>query len=250
MMLICRVFKNQMSKFLIKTANSGTLPNGETMKAATISADNLYAGWNQQYTATLNKLVETVTDIDGWTAPNTPAERFMATIGDYGYRRNLFYVDGPINGIKGLLHRGFNPLSPTNLKTLIETGISGGEKGATAIAQVSETLQKTFGAYSYMNDALLTDFVQQVESDMLQEVVNMDTHIKELNGMLDIFQEFMPAYQAFVANKAQTFVTFTTNYIMLKLGTGSGLSTELAQLVWTAGELAKKVEELRFQSTS
>ncbi|KAL7621055.1 hypothetical protein AAE478_008367 [Parahypoxylon ruwenzoriense] len=270
----------QMPKWLLKTAYTGQLPGGGVMKAPTLSAANIAAGWNKVYSVSLNKLVETVTDQKDWTFPDTPAQRFGAIVGDFGYRYGLFFVDGPMNGIKGKLFQNFNPMSSINLKNLLTIGINGGTAAEPAITAVSETLQKvrlpayfpvayhyildygiapvnalltkfgthqTFGVFNYMNDALIAGFVDRTRADQLKEIQNMDQYINELAGMLAVWLEFEPAYYAMAAAKAATFVKFTTNYIMLRLGTGAGLSNDLAQLVWTAGQLSKQVDQLRFQ---
>lgn len=128
-----------MPKWLLQTAYSGHLPGKGVLKATTLSASNILNGWNKQYSTTLNKLVETVTDQPDWTTPNTPAERFGATIGDYGYRAGMFLTDRGINAAKGALHRNYNPMSPANYENLLS--VVGSNTGKIEAEKVASVLQ-------------------------------------------------------------------------------------------------------------
>jgi hypothetical protein len=114
-----------MAKFLLETAANGKLPDGEAMKSATLSAQNIYNGWLKPYSspAVLNKLWETVTDQADWTAPTTPADRFHALISDYGYRKGLFFVESGINLVKGNLFKNQFPFARKAVKNIANSGL-------------------------------------------------------------------------------------------------------------------------------
>ncbi len=76
----------------------------------------------------------------------------------------------------------------------------------------------------------------------------MDEHMPELKGIKAIFDEFLPAYQDAVAEKAATFVKGVYNYILFNVpAEKAGLSDHLGKLLWTTGYYAKKASDLKWQ---
>lgn len=133
-----------MPKQLLQTAYTGILPGGGVMKAAKLSGEKILAGWQKEYSVTLKQLVEAATDQDGWTAPNTPADRLGCIIGDYGYRGGMFLVDASINLVKGALHKGNNPMADDRLKGHLKLALStfgAGTEAGKSISKITTTLQ-------------------------------------------------------------------------------------------------------------
>jgi hypothetical protein len=100
------LFENQLPKKLLETAITGVLPYvglgvAPVLSAALITDANLVAGWNKLYGAgiKLNDFFEAITDVPkNYVAPlNTPAERLMTAIGDWGNMQNLLLIEGHIN---------------------------------------------------------------------------------------------------------------------------------------------------------
>ncbi|KAF3055152.1 Killer toxin subunits alpha/beta [Daldinia childiae] len=239
----------QMSKWLLQTAYTGRLPDGNTMKAATLTASNIAAGWNKPYDVPLNKLVEVVTDQKDWFPPDCPSQRFGVINGDYGYRYSLLYVAAQLNAIKGRIFRNVNPLSEAKLKQLLDTAIAGGSDAGSAIKTIIEVLQMTFGVFEYINDSSIASTIDRTRADQRREIQNMENHISELRGIAAVWDEFEPAYYAMVSARATRFVLFTTSYITLRLGQ-TYVNSDLARLAWTAAQLSYKIDRLVVQTGS
>jgi hypothetical protein len=148
------LFENQLAKKLLETAITGILPHvglGVTpvLNAALITDANLVAGWNKLYGAgiKLNDFFEAITDVPkNYVAPlNTPAERFMTVIGDWGNMRNLLLIEGHINWVKGQLWNLNNPMSATKLSALLKSALQG---NANAAEQIEVVLQSVSNAKS------------------------------------------------------------------------------------------------------
>ncbi|KAH6687317.1 symbiotic chitinase [Plectosphaerella plurivora] len=237
----------QMAKHFIYSAYHGTLPYIRgPMTALPLSAENLAAGWNYQYTRALNSLATTVTDVKDWTAPNTPAERFMTVIGDYGYRSGLFYAEAALNGVKGSLHRFVQPMDIDRFEDILTTVAANG-KGAEAAAQeIAVKLQLVFGTFEYMNHPVLKPLAAISRKAMLVEVQNMEQYVPPLKGILDIWLEFEPGYYRAIELFAQNWIQEATANVIMRLGSPADLSGQAAFLAWTAQKLADRKDELKF----
>ncbi|TLD08608.1 uncharacterized protein PgNI_07375 [Pyricularia grisea] len=222
-------YELQMPKFLLDTAVTGILPNGKIMRAAKIPIENLIAGWNQQYTVTLTKLVEDMSHIPGWTNPDTPASRVMAVLGG-----------GKIMGDEAVM-------AASTLKNKIQEAINlaGTKEGNEAAAYIATKFQQAFGAFNYMNHDQLAASVGAVDAVLLREIGFANDNIGELQGLVEIFNEFMPAYREMAGNNARDWYSTAAAQIFLRLGDGTGLGIEaLEKMVWTVSQLSRKANEL------
>lgn len=66
-----------------------------------------------------------------------------------------------------------------------------------------------------------------------QEIRNMDEHIPELKGILNIWFEFLPAYQEAIAGTARLFVTSTYDYLVREVSTDAASTIHIAKMLHT-----------------
>ncbi len=267
-------FEVQFPKKLLQTAYTGMLPNvglGVTklLAAAPITEENLYAGWNKLYASSLslNQFYEVITDVPKtYVAPlNTPADRLMTAIGDWGNMQNLLLVAGHVNWVKGKLFSLENPMAQATLKAAVTAALKGDADAAKKIEVVLQSVSwhakpfdmyvrvltgclQVFAVFNYMNDAGTAVPWRTAYGQINKEIENMDEHMPELKGIKAIFDEFLPAYQDAVAEKAATFVKGVYNYILFNVpAEKAGLSDHLGKLLWTTGYYAKKASDLKWQ---
>lgn len=143
------LFEVQFPKKLLETAVTGILPKvgvGVTplLKAARLAEDSVYTGWNKLYASNvnLNQFYEAITDVPKtYLAPlNTPADRLMTTIGDWGNMQNLLLVAGDVNWVKGKLFSLENPMAQSTLKTAVKAALGGDENAAKKIEVVLQNV--------------------------------------------------------------------------------------------------------------
>lgn len=97
-----------------------------------------------------------------------------------------------------------------------------------------------------MNDAATELAWRAAYQHINAEIENMDQHMPELQGIKAIWDEFLPAYQRAVADKASEFVRkvyFHIHYAVPK----TGLSDHLGKMAWTTKYYAKKAADLKWQ---
>lgn len=143
------LFEVQLPKKLLETAVSGVLPKigqGVTpiLKTARLAEDSLYAGWNKLYapSVNLNKFYEVVKGVpSSYVAPvNTPADRLMTAIGDWGNMQNLLLVAGDVNWVKGKLFSLENPMATSTLRKAVSDALKGDEMAAKKIEVVLQSV--------------------------------------------------------------------------------------------------------------
>nr|QDJ94336.1 chitinase chiC3 [Cordyceps cicadae] len=211
-------FEIQMIKQLLETAITGVLPHvplgsvsiTPVLTAARLLETNLVNGWNKLYPASspLPPIVQNVVGLTGvpaaYTAPdNTPADRIMSAIGDWGNMKNMLLVQDHINWVKGKLFGLQNPISERSLARTIKKALAGDVAQA---KHISNMIQSVFAVFSYINDAYSEITERQSYEQLTAEIGYMDQYIAELKGIKDIWHEFMPAMRDAVGNKAVTFV--------------------------------------------
>jgi hypothetical protein len=105
-----------------------------------------------------------------------------------------------------------------------------------------------FSVFNYMNDAAVDVVWRNAYGQIIREIENMDQYMPELKGIKPIMDEFMPAYQKAVADKAAMFVNDVYNYVTFTVPSDkAGLSDHLGKLLWTVGYYAKKASDLKWQ---
>lgn len=249
------LYELQMIKQLLTTAYTGYLPSvtgAVLMSAQKLTEAALLAGWNKVYSSavTLNRFYEAVSGVpSSYTTPaNTPADRIMTVLGDWGNMKNLLLVRGDINWVKGQLFSLKNPMGPTRLKSCVTAALKGNVKKA---KEIEEVVQNVFAVFNYMNDAGAETVWRQAYGVVNQEIENMDQHMPELAGMKDVFDEFLPAYHKAVADKAQQFVLMVNNYVTFNVPQSvANQNAHLGKLLWTCSQYAKRLSELRWQDSS
>jgi hypothetical protein len=143
------LFEVQLSKKLLETAVTGILPKvglGVTpiLKAARLAEDSLFTGWNKLYasSANLNQFYEVIKEVpSSYVAPlNTPADRLMTAMGDWGNMQNLLLVAGPVNLVKGRLFSLESPMSERRLREAISKALKGDALAAKTIEVVLQNV--------------------------------------------------------------------------------------------------------------
>lgn len=275
------LFEIQLPKKLLETAITGYLPNvahsrqsvTPVLKAARLAEASLYAGWNKLYpsSANLNKFYDVVKVPSSYVAPlNTPADRLMTAIGDWGNMQNLLLVAGDVNWVKGKLFSLHSPMSSQTLTAAIHRALDGDEMAAKMIEVVLQNVSgiprqeglcraggrvltlfaklQVFSVFRYMNDAATEFAWRNAYYHINREIENMDQHMPELYGIKAIWDEFLPAYQDAISDKAISFIrgTYFTiiSYVSNEMAKSSG---HLGKMRWTAEHYAERTGELRWQ---
>lgn len=130
----------QLPKILLRTAYTGELPKvgdaavTQYIKAARISEENLFTGWHKLYPSNinLNPVYEIVKGMPKDYLPplNTPADRIMTAIGDWGNMQNLAVTIGEINRMKGKLFSLSEIIAGDRFQTLIWKALKNDEESA------------------------------------------------------------------------------------------------------------------------
>ncbi len=71
----------------------------------------------------------------------------------------------------------------------------------------------------------------------------MDSHMPELKGIKDIFDEFWPAYHQAVSDKAILFVCDAAAYVASKMPATPAAGSHLASLAYTATYFGNKAAD-------
>ncbi|KAK2590532.1 hypothetical protein QQS21_011782 [Conoideocrella luteorostrata] len=254
-------FEVQLIKQLLQTAITGILPNvplgsvsvTPVLSAAKLLEANLYNGWNKLYPASANlpPIVQNVAGLSGvpskYTPPaNTPADRIMSAIGDWGNMKNMLLVQDRINWVKGKLFSLQNPISETVLIETIKEALSG---GVSAAQRISTTLQNVYAVFSYINDAYCEITERESYQQLTNEISYMDQYIPELKGIKDIWHEFMPAMQTAVGQKAVSFVNMVHFNVVdkIKPNVAAGVP-HLETLLEDVKFFINSVDKLKWQS--
>lgn len=159
------LFELQIVKMLLRTAYTGGLPKVDK-KAATqpieapkITEENMLTGWHKRYPSNIDLNPVHDPSVKGmpenYRPPeNTPADRVMTALGDWGNLQNLVATTGDINPMKGDLF-GLRNLAPVE-----ESEITGMLSGAPENHKVAaEKIEATFqGVGSFPSNALLFSF--------------------------------------------------------------------------------------------
>ncbi|EJP61449.1 symbiotic chitinase [Beauveria bassiana ARSEF 2860] len=254
-------FEIQMIKQLLETAITGILPNVplgsvSIMPVLTVPKlleTNLVNGWNKLYpgTAQLPPIVQNVAGLSGvpsyYTPPdNTPADRIMSAIGDWGNMKNMLLVQDHINWVKGKLFSLQNPISERTLARTVKKALAGNVAQA---QHISSMLQSVYGVFSYMNDAYSEITERESYQQLTAEIGYMDQYIPELKGIKDIWHEFMPAMKEAVGNKAVSFVQMVhTNVFAQVTATVAAGVPHLETLRKDLDYFLDHVEKLKWQS--
>ncbi|EAQ91333.1 predicted protein [Chaetomium globosum CBS 148.51] len=192
------LFELQIVKMLLRTAYTGGLPKVDK-KAATqpieapkITEENILTGWHKRYPSNIDLNPVHDPSVKGmpenYRPPeNTPADRVMTALGDWGNLQNLVATTGMLSG------------APENHKVAAE--------------KIEATFQGIFLVFEYINNPRLEPVWRQAYKGFNQEVVNMDLHMPELKGMKAIWEELWPAYQRVVAQRAYDWVLTTSDMI-------------------------------------
>ncbi|KAI9146931.1 symbiotic chitinase [Paramyrothecium foliicola] len=247
-------FEVQWPKVFLDTCVTGMLPGilGKIpMQAAKLTEANLLAGWNKGYAAgvSLNAFYEVVSGMDkSWVAPlNTPADRLMTILGDWGNMKNLLLIKGDVNWVKGQLFGLNNPMATDKRKKYVTEALKGSVNSAKKIEVV---IKNVFAAFNYMNDATSELVEDQTMRAIKQEIQNMEDHMPELKGIKAIFDEFMPVYKDAVVQKARNFVLDMNNYVTFNVpASNAATSPHLGRLLHTCSYYANKVGDLKWQKS-
>ncbi|KAH7317114.1 symbiotic chitinase [Stachybotrys elegans] len=247
-------FEVQWPKVFLETCVTGLLPGvlGKLpMQAAMLAEANLLAGWNKAYAAgiALNSFYEVVSGMDpSWVAPlNTPADRLMTALGDWGNMRNMFLIKGDVNWVKGQLFSLNNPMAADKRKKYVTEALKGTVKSAQKIEIV---IKNVFAAFNYMNDGITEIVEDETMRAITKEIQNMEDHMPELRGIKAIFDEFMPVYKEAVVQKARMFVLDMNNYVTFNVPASvAAQSAHLQRLLHTCSYYANKVSDLKWQKS-
>lgn len=104
-----------------------------------------------------------------------------------------------------------------------------------------------FAVFNYLNDAATETSWRLAYEIITQEIRNMDKYIPELKGILDIWFEFLPAYQDAIEGKARTFVIRTFDHLLKKVSTDAASANHIAKMLHTAQTYSHRIGELRWQ---
>jgi hypothetical protein len=105
-----------------------------------------------------------------------------------------------------------------------------------------------FAVFNYLNDAATETSWRLAYEIITQEIRNMDKYIPELKGILDIWFEFLPAYQNAIEGKARMFVTSTYGHLLKKVSTDAASTNHhIAKMLHTAETYSNRIGELRWQ---
>lgn len=96
--------------------------------------------------------------------------------------------------------------------------------------------RQVYAVFSYMNDVYSEITERESYEQLTAEIGYMDQHIPELKGMKAIWQEFMPAMQTAVGNKAVSFVQMVHTNVFAQVMPPSRLvflTLKLYAKIWT-----------------
>ena len=82
------------------------MPGGLDLKAPTIDAYKLLAGWHKKYDVSLPLAGVKVTDVKGWAAAITPNDCIFEIFGSYSYRTGMSLLDADMNLMKMRIFMG------------------------------------------------------------------------------------------------------------------------------------------------
>ncbi|KAL4861996.1 hypothetical protein BDV12DRAFT_203444 [Aspergillus spectabilis] len=222
---------------VLETSVTGVLPSKAKLQSAVLGPFKLINAWNEPYSMSLPRIGDLVTDVKGWTAPETPKDRIFEHLGSYAYRQGMTLVPKVFNIIKRDLLAGHNPLAMEKFKDLIAGVAVGDMEAAKKIAGV---LQQTIGVFNFLNDAVAGEAWRQLRADLYQEWARAD-HLKPgLKGILNIWKEVEADYYAHAVKKAQAFMLARIQLIENKFTLGNVVGkTAVTKLVYDARELKK-----------
>ncbi|KAM5451181.1 putative chitinase [Microsporum audouinii] len=241
----------QMIPRLLKTAVTGILPSGATLKAAKLDPVKVYAAWNKEYDVSLPLIGPDLTGtINNWARPLTPNDRIFEVIGSYAYRKGMALLEGEMNRIKGNIFRNYRPIGKETMNTLLTTVKEGNALEAQAAAQeIARKLQKVIGVFNYMNDNVLRTYLDLARKDLKKEIGYVNNYVPGFKGISDIWEEFEPDYYAHAAKFAIKFLNTAATEIIGTFPNGAPANNLAASmLIHTVTQILKHSSQIKFDA--
>ncbi|KAJ5462318.1 hypothetical protein N7530_010523 [Penicillium desertorum] len=235
---------NIVARFL-ETTLSGKLPGGLDLKAPTLDAYKLLAGWHKTYDVSLPLAGVKVTDVKGWAAGITPNDRIFEIFGSYSYRTGMSLLGADMNLMKMAIFTGHRTMGIGKFEEWIAEAADGKLHGAKMILG---KVQKVYHcSVELLELGELRPYLDQARAQLATEIGYADKYIPELKGMSAIWKEFEPAFYNHIVSTSQKYVTNRIAEIAQKFPLGNPTGNDaVTKLSYGSEELKKSISQITF----